>query len=107
LQPLNSYNQDLTRPTTFVDIRKQRALQDAAKPGSEPKKETTTVSLETGKLGLNEAGINASEDEQRTARTGRHSMRMLACYEEIVKENISLSHQGLMLDFLKSSIFRD
>jgi hypothetical protein len=42
--------------------------------------------------GLNAAGIKASEDELRTARTGRHIMRMLDCYEEILKENRSLSH---------------
>jgi hypothetical protein len=43
----------------------------------------------TGELGLNGALIKASDDEQRTS--GRHIIRVLACCEEILKENRSSS----------------
>jgi hypothetical protein len=42
-------------------------------------------------------------NEQRAATTGQGIMRMLACYEEVLKEKKrSLSRQSSVLDFFKS-----
>jgi hypothetical protein len=42
-------------------------------------------------------------NEQRTATPRPGLMRMLACYEEILKRGSGLSRQTSVLDFLKSS----
>jgi hypothetical protein len=85
---LNYHEQDLTVDEHF-EIRKQYALEEAKEPEPEPKARTMTVSKLTEGLGLTEAGIKVFEDtglnEQR-ATTGQGIMRMLACYEGILKE---------------------
>ena len=57
-----------------------------------------TVLKFTKGFGQNEAGIKLFEDtdsnEQCTETSGKVIMRMLACYEEIPKENRSLSPQS-------------
>jgi hypothetical protein len=46
---------------------------------------------------------NNNSNEQRAASTRQGNIRMLACYEEMLKEKVSLSRQTSMPDFFKSS----
>lgn len=90
-----------------VEIRKQGALDEAQEPEPEHKERTVPVSHLSERLGLIEACIKAFEDtdwnKQREAATGQGVMRMLACYEEILKKKKYLSGQTSVYDFFKSS----
>ena len=81
---LKSYDQDL-RLDVLLEIRKQSALEVREEP--EPEERTVTG------FGVTEAGIEVFEDidwnKQRAAATGTGVMRILPCYEDILKETKS------------------
>jgi hypothetical protein len=103
---LNNHDKDLTFKH-LVEIQKQSTHKETVEPELELKERTMTLLNVTEALGL-KVGIKVSEDidshKQRAATTRQGLMRMLACYEEIVKEKKRfLSCQGTMLGFFKSS----
>jgi hypothetical protein len=65
-----------------------------------------TVFQLTEGLGVTESGIKVCGDEwngQRAATAGQGILRVLACYEEILKEKKFLSLSNSLLDFYKLS----
>ena len=101
---LNSRHQEFT--IEDVEFRKQSALGETEEAKPEPKQRTMMVSDWTERLGPKTAGVKVSEDiawnEQRPAATLQGIIRMLGCYEEILKERRSLPRQTSVLDLFKS-----
>jgi hypothetical protein len=98
----NSYDQKLTLDY-FIEILKQNALQEPEQPVPEPKNTTMTFQKLTEGLRVIETGIKMLEDGDskghRAAKT-RQGIRMLACYEEILKEKKrKLSHHNSLPNF--------
>ncbi|XP_066566163.1 protein UXT isoform X1 [Amia ocellicauda] len=91
LELLSSHDRELT-PEDLAEICNQSSLEEAEELESEPRetRRTMTVSKLSEGLGLIEAGIRVLEDidsnEQRAAATRQGIKRMLACYEEILRE---------------------
>jgi hypothetical protein len=104
---LLNYDQKLTIDDV-VEIRKQSVLEEAEKPEDEPKEGTIKVLSLTAGPRLVGCGIKVSEvmdsKEQRAATTREEITKMLACFEDRLKENKRfLSRQISMFDFFKPS----
>jgi hypothetical protein len=84
-----------------VEFRKQSVLGETEEAKPEPKQRTMMVSDWTGRLGLKESE-DIAWNEQRPAATSQGIIRMLGCYEEILKERRSLPRQTSVLDLFKS-----
>jgi hypothetical protein len=112
LELLNPHNQELTIDP-LVEIREQSAREEAEEahehkpepepepepepkpePEPDPKERTMTVSKLTDGFGPMEAGSTIFEDidcrEQGIATTMQGTIRMLACFDEILNEETSV-----------------
>jgi len=108
---LNSHDKEFALHDN-VDIRKQNAPEEAAEksqpepePEPEPKERNMADSKCIDGLQLTVVGIKVFEDsnEQRAATTRQEIMRVVACYEDVLKQkDWSLSLQISVLDFFKS-----
>jgi len=99
---LNSRDHAITRDNVTA-FRKESSHEVVEEPESQPSERTTTVLKWTDGLGLIVAGIEVSEDsdgkEQGAATAGLGIVRVLAAYEEVLKEDKSfLSDQTSLLD---------
>lgn len=78
----------------LIQIRKQRALEEAELSEREPKQRTMTVSELADGLGLIDVSIRMLEDtdmnEERAATTGQEMMRTHVSSEELLKEKKGL-----------------
>jgi hypothetical protein len=87
---LNSHDKEFTLHDD-AEIRKQNAPEEAvekSQPQPEPKDRNMTNSKCTDGLELTVAGIKVFEDsnKQRAATTIQEITRVVACYEDILKE---------------------